>query len=165
MPRLDGCWAVVQIPLRHGCNESAKADNHRGYLLTGAVGNGLHRQPRDKPGPRLRVAHNRCMDVDTSVAASAAKRVAVHVRPSHHASIMRWISVESVMAAMTRTCPPQRGHLLRSIANTRRSRCIQLIAARDLAGGASSCSSTHGVVGDTEAMMWRRCLAFGANTP
>ena len=82
MPRLDECWAVVQVPLRHGCNESAKADNHKGYILTGAVGNGLHRQPRDKPGPRLRVAHNRCMDVDTSVAASAAKRLVVLVRPS-----------------------------------------------------------------------------------
>ncbi|MFT5449923.1 MAG: hypothetical protein ACI9DC_005121 [Gammaproteobacteria bacterium] len=52
------------------------------------------------------------------------------------------------MAAMTRTWPPQRAHALMSITNTRRSRCIQLIAPR----GLSSCGSP---ARDTVAMMWR----------
>ncbi|MFT5450437.1 MAG: NAD/NADP transhydrogenase alpha subunit [Gammaproteobacteria bacterium] len=51
---------------------------------------------------------------------------------------MRVISDGCVMAAMTRTVPPQRGQVLMSIANTRRRRCIQLMALMGAVGVASS---------------------------
>ena len=39
------------------------------------------------------------------------------------------MSAGSVTAAMTRTGPAQRGQYLKSIANTRRRRCIQVMGA------------------------------------
>ena len=39
------------------------------------------------------------------------------------------MSAAVVIAAITRRLPPQRGQNLRSISNTRRKRCIQLIGA------------------------------------
>jgi fumarylacetoacetate (FAA) hydrolase family protein len=39
------------------------------------------------------------------------------------------MSAGSVTAAMTRTGPPQRGQYLKSMSNTRRRRCIQVIGA------------------------------------
>ena len=63
------------------------------------------------------------------------------------------------MAAMTRTGPPpQRGQHLKSISNTRRSRCIQLIGAL---GWNSSVSSAHWAVGGARVMMWSQWLASG----
>ena len=56
---------------------------------------------------------------------------------------------------MTRTLPRQRGQVLMSIANTRRRRCIQLIA---VVGLASRMSSPGCAVGAGLATMWSRCI-------
>jgi len=72
-----------------------------------------------------------------------------------------YIPVQHARAA--RSCPPQRGQRLMSIANTRRKRCAQLIAARVRApvASASSCAGSGGGAGRTR---WR-WLALGARTP
>jgi hypothetical protein len=57
---------------------------------------------------------------------------------------------------MTRSFPPQSGQVSMSIANTRLSRCAQLMGA----SGLSLSTRPRGRRGTT----WGRCLKFGAAT-
>ena len=74
------------------------------------------------------------------------------------------MSAGSVTAAMTRTGPAQRGQYLKSIANTRRSRCIQVMGA--VGSDSLAFSPWFGAGGeDWLPTMRRRCFALGANNP
>ena len=74
------------------------------------------------------------------------------------------MSAGSVTAAMTRTGPAQRGQYLKSIANTRRRRCIQVMGA--VGSDSLGCSPWPGAGGEDwlSTMRWR-CFALGANNP
>ncbi|MGK0171169.1 MAG: hypothetical protein ACI9W2_002898 [Gammaproteobacteria bacterium] len=70
----------------------------------------------------------------------------------------------SVMAPMTRSSPPQVGHVLKSMANTRFTRAIQLIGlVRSLDGDSSSVAALVATLG--RATMAALSRALGANTP
>ena len=71
------------------------------------------------------------------------------------------MSAGSVTAAMTRTGPAQRGQYLRSISNTRRRRCIQVMGA--VGSDSLACSPWPGAGGeDWLSTMWWRCFALAA---
>ncbi len=63
-----------------------------------------------------------------------------------HASRMRAIVLGSVTSPITRSCPPQLGHTLRSIPNTLLSRAIQVMGAVDASFVFSLCSVLMGEV-------------------
>ena len=77
---------------------------------------------------------------------------------------MRVVTPGSVMRAITRSSPPQLGHLLKSMANTRFSRAIQLMGAVHASG--TDCAAPLALLATLgRATMLARERALGANTP